>query len=210
MKRRPSGTIERALLALLLAVLAAGAPAEVIERVVVRVNGAVVTQSEFQARQVAAVQAARVPPERIEQFLRENNAKILQEAIDDLLLVQRADEIGVRLSPAYINEVVQGDPVTTPEFLVEAVTEREKAPEGRVAARPDQRRRLHEVAAVGHQVPITCEPAEPLHGGVVDQPRLQDLVGRRRAVDHPPFLIVADDGGAAQALEHSHLNLLRV
>jgi parvulin-like peptidyl-prolyl isomerase len=108
MKRRPSGTIERGLLALLLAFLAAGAPAEVIERVVVRVNGAIVTQSEFQARQVAAVQAARVPPERIEQFLRENNAKILQEAIDDLLLVQRADEIGVRLSPAYINEVVQG------------------------------------------------------------------------------------------------------
>jgi parvulin-like peptidyl-prolyl isomerase len=90
------------------AFLAAGAPAEVLERVVVRVNGDIVTQSEFQARQVAAVQAARVPPERIEQFLRENNAKILQEAIDDLLLVQRADEVGVRLSPAYIKEVVEG------------------------------------------------------------------------------------------------------
>src|SRR6185503_8485525 len=95
-------------LSLAAAVLAATAPAEVLERVVVKVNGDMVTQSEFQARQVAAVQAARVPPERIEQFLRENNARILQEAIDDLLLVQRADEIGVRLSPSYIKEVVDG------------------------------------------------------------------------------------------------------
>ena len=75
---------------------------------VVKVNGDMVTQSEFQARQVAAVQAARVPAERIEQFLRENNARILQEAIDDLLLVQRADELGVKLGAAYIKEVIEG------------------------------------------------------------------------------------------------------
>src|SRR5688500_3680685 len=105
---KPPKYVEQVLFALAAAFLAAGAPAEVLERVVVRVNGDIVTQSEFQARQVAAVQAARVPPERIEQFLRENNAKILQEAIDDLLLVQRADEVGVRLSPAYIKEVVEG------------------------------------------------------------------------------------------------------
>jgi peptidyl-prolyl cis-trans isomerase SurA len=108
MKPRRYATVSKSLLALAAAVLAATAPAEVLERVVVKVNGDMVTQSEFQARQVAAVQAARVPPERIEQFLRENNARILQEAIDDLLLVQRADEIGVRLSPSYIKEVVDG------------------------------------------------------------------------------------------------------
>jgi parvulin-like peptidyl-prolyl isomerase len=108
MKPRRYATVRNVLLALAAAVLAVAAPAEVVERVVVRVNGDIVTQSEFQARQVAAVQAARVPPERIEQFLRENNARILQEAIDDLLLVQRADEVGVRLSPSYIKEVVDG------------------------------------------------------------------------------------------------------
>src|SRR5919108_1572543 len=87
--------------------LAAVAPAEVLERVVVRVNGDIVTQSEFQARQVAAVQGARVPSDKIEQFLRENNARILQEAIDDLLLVQRAGDLGVRMSPAHIKEVIE-------------------------------------------------------------------------------------------------------
>jgi parvulin-like peptidyl-prolyl isomerase len=108
MKPRRDVTVRSSLLALAAAVLAVASPAEVVERVVVKVNGDMVTQSEFQARQVAAVQAARVPPERIEQFLRENNARILQEAIDDLLLVQRADEVGVRLSPSYIKEVVDG------------------------------------------------------------------------------------------------------
>jgi parvulin-like peptidyl-prolyl isomerase len=104
----PRPALRNLVLGLAAAALAVFAPAEVVERVVVRVNGDIVTQSEFQARQVAAVQGARVPSERIEQFLRENNARILQEAIDDLLLVQRADEIGVKLSPQYIKEVIEG------------------------------------------------------------------------------------------------------
>jgi peptidyl-prolyl cis-trans isomerase SurA len=89
--------------------LAAGAPAEVIERVVAKVNGDIVTLSEFQARQVAAVQAAGglTSDERIERYLRENNARILQEAIDDLLLVQKAEEMGMRLRPDYINEIIE-------------------------------------------------------------------------------------------------------
>ena len=81
--------------------------AEVVERVIVRVNGDIVTQSEFVARQAAAVQAARIAPDRVEAFLRENNAKILQEAIDELLLVQRAAELGYKITPQYLNDVVE-------------------------------------------------------------------------------------------------------
>ena len=44
-----------------LLVLAAGASSEIIERVVAKVNGDIVTLSEFVNRQAAAVQAARVP-----------------------------------------------------------------------------------------------------------------------------------------------------
>ena len=74
---------------------------------IVKVNGDIVTQSEFEARQVAAVQAARIGPERIETFLRENNARILQEAIDELLVVQRAAELGMRMPPAYLKDVIE-------------------------------------------------------------------------------------------------------
>ena len=87
-------------------VLAAPLRAEVLERVIVKVNGAIVTQSEFENRQVAAVQSARIGPERIEAFLRENNARILQEAIDELILVQRADEIGIKAKKEYTDDVI--------------------------------------------------------------------------------------------------------
>ena len=75
---------------------AAAAAGGDLERVIAKVNGEIVTLSDFQARQVAAAQAARVEPDQVEKFLRENNAKILQDAVDDLLLVQRAAELGLR------------------------------------------------------------------------------------------------------------------
>src|SRR5215468_9804566 len=85
--------------------LALSLQAEVLERVIVKVNGDIVTQSEFSGRQVAAVQQARINPDQIPNFLRENNARILQEAIDDLLLVQRAEELGMR-RPEALNRFV--------------------------------------------------------------------------------------------------------
>src|SRR5687767_14692904 len=97
------------LTALSLLALAAAAPAEIVERVVAKVNGDIVTLSEFQARQVAAVQAAGIDTESgVERFLRENNARILQEAVDDLLLVQKAADEGMRLRPEYVKEIVDG------------------------------------------------------------------------------------------------------
>lgn len=88
--------------------LAGVAGAEIVERAVARVNGDIVTLSEFEARQVAAVQAARIPQSQVETYLRANNIKILQEAIDDLLLVQRASEIGVRMRAEYIQQIIDG------------------------------------------------------------------------------------------------------
>jgi peptidyl-prolyl cis-trans isomerase SurA len=88
--------------------VALSAPAEVLERVIVAVNGDIVTQSEFEQRQVASVQQARIAPSEIERYLRENNARILQEAIDDILLVQRAAELGYKVPPSYLDEVIAG------------------------------------------------------------------------------------------------------
>ena len=84
------------------------ASAELVERVIVRVNGDIVTQSEFESRQVAAVQSARIGASEVERYLRENNARILQEAVDELLLVQRAGELGYKVPATYLAEVVEG------------------------------------------------------------------------------------------------------
>jgi parvulin-like peptidyl-prolyl isomerase len=88
--------------------LAAVARAETIERVVAKVNGQIITLSEFQARQVAAAQQARISPDGIGAFLRQNNARILQEAIDEILILQRAEDAGIRAPAAWIDEAIAG------------------------------------------------------------------------------------------------------
>src|SRR3982750_1842771 len=83
-------------------VLSASSRAEIIERVVAKVNGDIVPQSEFEARQLAAVQAAHIASDQVESYLRQNNARILQEAVDDLLITQRAADLGIKLRPEYV------------------------------------------------------------------------------------------------------------
>ena len=76
------------------------ARAEIIERVVAKVNGQIITLSEFQARQLAAAQGAKIDPSKVGAYLRQNNAKILQQAIDEILLMQRAEDAGWKVPPA--------------------------------------------------------------------------------------------------------------
>lgn len=83
------------------------AQGDVIERVIARVNSEIVTLSEFEARQMVAVQAARVPEAEVEAFLRQNNARLLDEAIEELLLVDRAAALGIKLRPDYLDQVIE-------------------------------------------------------------------------------------------------------
>jgi parvulin-like peptidyl-prolyl isomerase len=104
---------------------AALARAEIIERVVAKVNGQIITLSDFQARQIAAAQAARVDPANVGQFLRQNNARILQDAIDELLLLQRAEEAGWKAPPQAVEEVIgsikKENNITSEEQMQEAL-----------------------------------------------------------------------------------------
>jgi parvulin-like peptidyl-prolyl isomerase len=84
-----------------------GVQGDVIERVIARVNSQIITLSEFEARQLAAVQASRVPDSEIEAFLRQNNAKLLDEAMEELLLVDRASTLGLKLRPEYLDQVIE-------------------------------------------------------------------------------------------------------
>ncbi len=83
-------------------------PAEIIERVVAVVNGDIITQSEFESRQIAAVQAARVSQEEMIRFLQVNNARLMQEAVDDMLLYQKGRETGLQIPPEYLEQVIDG------------------------------------------------------------------------------------------------------
>jgi peptidyl-prolyl cis-trans isomerase SurA len=91
-----------------LALAATAARAETIERVVAKVNGQIITLSEFQSRQIAAAQSARVDASTVSQYLRQNNARILQDAIDEILILQKAEDSGIRAPSAWIDEAIEG------------------------------------------------------------------------------------------------------
>ena len=73
-----------------------------------KVNGQIITLSDFQSRQIAAAQAARVDPANVGTFLRQNNAKILQDAIDEILILQKAEDAGINAPPQWVDEAIDG------------------------------------------------------------------------------------------------------
>jgi peptidyl-prolyl cis-trans isomerase SurA len=115
--------MRRRLLFLSLLALPLAANAEIVERVVVKVNGEIVTLTDFQARQLRALQQARIAPEQVPAFLREHNARLLQDAIDDLLLKQKAEEEGLRIPPSYladtVEEIKKENKITSDEQFIE-------------------------------------------------------------------------------------------
>ena len=93
--------------ALGLSVVAATAQAQVIERVLVKVNGDILTQTELEERQTAAIRARLgrdLKPEAVKndqelkKALDEVTPQLLVDAIDELLLLQMGKEKGYHLT----------------------------------------------------------------------------------------------------------------
>ena len=99
------------------AALALLAPAlraqEVIEQVLVKVNGDIVTKTEFENRQVAALrqrpelaQANENSPE-LRKAIAEVTPALILDAVDELLLVQRGREMGLALGDQQFSQIVE-------------------------------------------------------------------------------------------------------
>lgn len=97
----------------LVAVLAVPTGAEILEQVLVKVNGDIITKTDLEERQIAALReklAQRVDPESLKtdeglkKALAEITPQLLVEAIDELLVVQLGREKGYRLSDAQFQE----------------------------------------------------------------------------------------------------------
>jgi peptidyl-prolyl cis-trans isomerase SurA len=80
------------------------APAkEIIERVLVKVNGDIITQSDLEARQGAAIRGQRVNTQgmtdaQLDKMVAEVTPQLIVEAVDELLLLQRGRELGYKLT----------------------------------------------------------------------------------------------------------------
>jgi peptidyl-prolyl cis-trans isomerase SurA len=102
--------------ACLLAVLMGGAVgrAEIIEQILVKVNGEIFTKSDLEQRQVAALRQKgqqfdlKSDPtnEQLRKALDEITPQIMVEAIDEMVIVQRGRELGYKLADEQFTRVV--------------------------------------------------------------------------------------------------------
>jgi len=106
--------VAAALLLIAAGTLPARAGQEVIERILVKVNGDILTKTDLEQRQIAALRQRNQPfnpadlqnDERLKTILAEITPEILVNAIDELLIVQRGKELGYRLSAEQFDETL--------------------------------------------------------------------------------------------------------
>src|SRR5687767_5606552 len=106
-----------ALLALLvpvaLPVLTGAQSSEIIEQVLVKVNGDIVTKTEFETRQVGALRQrpelanANENSAELRKAIAEVTPTLILEAVDELLLVQRGREMGLAMGDQQFNQIVE-------------------------------------------------------------------------------------------------------
>jgi parvulin-like peptidyl-prolyl isomerase len=97
-----------------LALLGAALSAEIIEQVLVKVNGEIVTKTEFERLQVAALRELPNPPDpsrmtdaELSKVLAQVTPQVIVTVVDEMLLLQRAKELGYSVSDAQFNQVLE-------------------------------------------------------------------------------------------------------
>src|SRR5439155_13399085 len=101
-------------LALLLLIAFTSARAEIIEQILVKVNGEIFTKSDLEQRQIATLRQKgqqidlKSDPsnQQLRKALDEITPQLVVEALDELLMVQRGKELGYRLSDEQFKGIV--------------------------------------------------------------------------------------------------------
>ena len=84
----------------------------ILEQVLVKVNGEIITKTDLEARQIAALRQ-RNPNLRpnndaeLQQALNEVTPSVILDAVDELLMVQRGKELGYTMSPDRFNSILE-------------------------------------------------------------------------------------------------------
>ena len=111
MKRRFAAGVAAA--ALFIGMPASGQ--QIIEQILVKVNGEILTKTDLEARQIQALrdQERAIDPEKLkndaelQKMLLEVTPAILAQSIDEMLLVQRARELGLRVTDDMFKKTVE-------------------------------------------------------------------------------------------------------
>ncbi len=87
--------------------------AEIIEQVLVKVNGDILTKTEFEQRQIAILRSrpelANVSPESeaLQKAVAEVTPGLILEAVDELLLIQRGRELGMAMGDEQFKSIIE-------------------------------------------------------------------------------------------------------
>ena len=88
--------------------------AEILEQVLVKVNGEIVTQTEFHRIQLSALRElpnqpdpSRVSDAELSKILAQVTPRAIVTVIDEMLLMQRATELGLTVTDAQFNQVLE-------------------------------------------------------------------------------------------------------
>lgn len=102
------------LAAIAVAALGTVVSAEILEQVLVKVNGEIVTQTEFQRIQFAALRElpnqpdpSRLSDAELSKLLAQITPQAIVTLVDEMLLMQRAKEMGMSVSDAQFNQVLE-------------------------------------------------------------------------------------------------------
>jgi parvulin-like peptidyl-prolyl isomerase len=102
-----------ALISLASFAISSGVGAEILEQVLVKVNGEIITKTDFEARQVAELRnrpdVAKAPPAgaELQKAIGEITPDLILTAVDELLLVQRGRESGYTLGDQQFAQILE-------------------------------------------------------------------------------------------------------
>src|SRR5690349_19157539 len=98
------------LLVAILIGLTARPSAEIIEAVLVRVNGDILTKTDLEQRQVQYMRARNLQPAddaALKKTIEEITPEVVSDAIDEMLMVQRGKALNYKMSDEDFDRVVQ-------------------------------------------------------------------------------------------------------
>jgi peptidyl-prolyl cis-trans isomerase SurA len=113
-KMKAAKTVRSIAVAALVALAVAGLRADVIEQVLVKVNGEIFTKTDLEARQIAALrqmgqqadQKTNLSDAQLRKMLDDVTPQLMVNIVDEILLVQRGHELGYTMSNERFQSIV--------------------------------------------------------------------------------------------------------
>ncbi len=85
--------------------------AVVLERILVKVNGGLITQTDLEAAQILALRSRGAPPQtdpELQRVIQEITPELIVNAVEELLFVQRGRDLGYSLSDEQFQDILDG------------------------------------------------------------------------------------------------------